>query len=353
MPEAVSAVNIDGSYGEGGGALVRMALAMAAATHQPVYIENIRAGSRFPGLDAEDLTLANALATLTDAVLDYAELGTGRLLFRPQRPVQALNGSLHTLRSASGRGSNACVLASILIPLLATARRYSTVKIDGETYGTNCLSFDALRQSTLRAFQRFGIYAYPTQREAGFGRDSQGEIEIDVEPCALQPAELTEKGALQRCGGTVAAAGVNPATLERARNHLTRLAQNVGIPLDIEVEVHEARSSGFFVTLWAEYESAMGSGGAMGARGLRAETVAHTAFDELYQWVRNPSALDPYLADQVLLPALLAPGETRFTVTRLTPRFLTMVWVVKQFLPIHITVRGAADGPGTVSIRRA
>jgi RNA 3'-terminal phosphate cyclase (ATP) len=80
--------------------------------------------------------------------------------------------------------------------------------------------------------------------------------------------------------------------------------------------------------------------------------LAQSAFEELRDWMSSPSNMDPYLADQMLLPLVFAEGESSFSVSRLTSRFLTGAWVVKQFVPIHITIRGAENGPGTVTIRK-
>jgi len=90
----------------------------------------------------------------------------------------------------------------------------------------------------------------------------------------------------------------------------------------------------------------------MGARGMRAESLAQAAFEETFSWMSGNSTVDPFLADQLLLPLVLAEGESTFTVSRLTSRFLTCAWVVKQFAPIHITIRGSENGPGTITIRR-
>jgi RNA 3'-terminal phosphate cyclase (ATP) len=81
--------------------------------------------------------------------------------------------------------------------------------------------------------------------------------------------------------------------------------------------------------------------------------LAQGAFEELFAWLRSDATVDPYLTDHLLLPAVLAEEPSTWKVSRLTKRFLTMVWVVKQFTPIHITVRGTEDGPGTVTIRRS
>ena len=90
----------------------------------------------------------------------------------------------------------------------------------------------------------------------------------------------------------------------------------------------------------------------MGTRGLRMEHLVQNSFESLLRWMATDATVDPYLADQLLLPACFAEEPSVFKTPRLTKRFLTGVWVVKQFLPIHITVKGKEDGPGTVSIRR-
>jgi RNA 3'-terminal phosphate cyclase len=90
----------------------------------------------------------------------------------------------------------------------------------------------------------------------------------------------------------------------------------------------------------------------MGARGIRVEALAQTAFTQLIDWMSSDATVDPFLCDQILLAAVLAEGETIFKVSRLTQRFLTTAWVVKQFTPIHITIRGNEDGPGRVTVRR-
>src|SRR5580658_6051255 len=99
MPKSSALVVIDGSYGEGGGALVRTALCMAAITQQGVRIENIRAGTRFTGIDSEDLTLLSALKTVTAGEAVGASLGSTMLSFLPSRWPRGLTGALDAVRT--------------------------------------------------------------------------------------------------------------------------------------------------------------------------------------------------------------------------------------------------------------
>jgi hypothetical protein len=58
---------IDGSYGEGGGQILRSTLSLAVITRRPVRIESIRANRKKPGLAAQHLTSVQAAAMLCDA----------------------------------------------------------------------------------------------------------------------------------------------------------------------------------------------------------------------------------------------------------------------------------------------
>src|SRR5713101_233453 len=76
-------ITIDGSIGEGGGQILRTALALSMTTGAPFCMEKIRAGRAKPGLLRQHLTAVKAAATISNAAVDGAELGAQRITFRP------------------------------------------------------------------------------------------------------------------------------------------------------------------------------------------------------------------------------------------------------------------------------
>jgi len=82
-------VNIDGSFGEGGGQVLRTSLALSAITGQPLHIYNIRAARSKPGLQAQHLTSVRAAAAICGAELEGAAMGSQSLVFRPAHLPQA------------------------------------------------------------------------------------------------------------------------------------------------------------------------------------------------------------------------------------------------------------------------
>jgi RNA 3'-terminal phosphate cyclase (ATP) len=76
-------LTIDGSYGEGGGQVLRSSLAMSLVTGRPFVIENIRAGRKKPGLMRQHLTAVGAATKISHAEVTGDAIGSARLEFRP------------------------------------------------------------------------------------------------------------------------------------------------------------------------------------------------------------------------------------------------------------------------------
>jgi RNA 3'-terminal phosphate cyclase (ATP) len=348
-----SPIIIDGSHGEGGGSLVRTCLVMSTLTQQPVRIEGVRSGTKYPGLDYEDVVLMRALARSCSAELTGAEVGSNALSFLPTRRPRGLNDNLDLPEDeALRRGASAPVVLNSLVPVLAKTGMYSHVTLSGETYGQRSLGFDYFQNVTCAALQKMGLYCYPDQELAGFGRESRGRVAMDVEPSAIQPLNWSNRGRLVGCRALVTTAELPVTVSERGVGHLQKLAQHAKIPMDVETNPVDSRSAGAFVTIWAVCENGMGGSTAMGQRGLRIESLVQSAFEDVLDWLTGDATVDPYLADQLLITACLADGESVFRTSRLTARLLTSIWVIKQFLPIHITVRGTENQPGMVTVKR-
>jgi RNA 3'-terminal phosphate cyclase (ATP) len=353
MANLGSPIVLDGSHGEGGGALFRTALAMAALTQQPLRVTSVRGGTKFPGLNAEDLTILGILAESCSAETVGASLGSFEVSFLPTRRPRAVTiESSMPPKTMLGMPSAPVVLSSALA-VLARTGSYSSLTIEGETHGNGVLSYDYFAGVTLAAHRRMGLYAFPDLLKAGYGRGSHGSVSLEVEPSVLQGLDWTNRGRFIRAQAVVTVSDLDAKVSERAVQHLARLAHNVKLDLDIEENQPAAEQPGAFITLWAEFENGMGGATAMGQRGVRMEAIAQTAFDQFWQWFESKAAVDSFLSDQVLLAAVMAEGDSAFEVHKLTKRFVTIVWVIKQFLPIRITVKGQESERGLVTIKKS
>ena len=76
-------IEIDGTFGEGGGQILRTSLSLAAITGQAVHFVNIRAKRRKPGLMRQHLACVKATTEITSGNVSGAELNSQELTFEP------------------------------------------------------------------------------------------------------------------------------------------------------------------------------------------------------------------------------------------------------------------------------
>jgi RNA 3'-terminal phosphate cyclase (ATP) len=92
---------------------------------------------------------------------------------------------------------------------------------------------------------------------------------------------------------------------------------------------------------------------ALGARGKSAERVADEAVDELNEFLGTDGCVDPYLADQLVLPLALVPGISEVRTSRITQHLTTNAETVKMFLPVQVEFEGKMGEPGLVRLMPA
>jgi RNA 3'-terminal phosphate cyclase (ATP) len=155
-------LTIDGSLGKGGGQILRTALALATVTGKPFRIEKIRAGRPKPGLLRQHLTAVKAAATISDAIVTGAELGSGALTFTP--------GHLRAgeFAFAVGTAGSATLVLQTILPALLTAPAPSTLVLEGGTHNPAAPPFDFLVKSFLPLINRMGPTVTAELERPGF-----------------------------------------------------------------------------------------------------------------------------------------------------------------------------------------
>ena len=163
-------ITIDGSQGEGGGQILRTALALAAITGTPVRVERIRARRPKPGLQRQHLVALQAAARVCNGHLQGAELNSREITFTPQAPVSGTY--VFDIGSA---GSTTLVLQTVL-PILLCADGPSSVGIRGGTHNSMAPPVEFLQESFLPVLHRIGVSATLDLERHGFYPAGGGSI---------------------------------------------------------------------------------------------------------------------------------------------------------------------------------
>jgi RNA 3'-terminal phosphate cyclase (ATP) len=349
MPEKLV---IDGSYGEGGGQILRTALALAAVTGRAIQIEKIRAGRKSPGLAAQHLTGVRAAAGVCNARVTGDEPGSQTLTFVPGSLPQAGDYVFDVAEAREGgsAGATSLVLQTILLPL-ALAKGNSTVTIRGGTHVAWSPPFDYVRDVWLPALARMGLSATLELVTWGWYPLGQGEMRGTIQGLGtgLKPSPLTlvERGALRRAWGRAVAANLPSHIPQRMADRARSLLAEAGVDARIEPLRVRAACAGAGIFLTAEYDHVRAGFNALGAKGKPSEAVAEEAVAALLAHRDSGAALDQHLADQLVLPLALAGGESRFSVEQVTRHLVTNAWVVEQFGLARVSIEGHQVGVTT------
>jgi len=349
-------LELDGSYGEGGGQILRTALTAAALTGRSLEIHSIRAGRPKPGLAAQHLTAVRAAGALCQAVIEGDSLGSQRLRFAPQAPVRPGNYrfDVAAAREGGSAGAASLVLQTVVLPL-ALADGTSDVTVRGGTHMAWSPSFDYLSEVWGAVLARLGFAIGFELHAFGWYPVGQGEIRATIAGAApgrrrLHPVDLLEPGPLVRVTGRALAANLPAHISQRMADRARALLTEQGVESHIRPERVRAACPGAGIFLTAEYANLRCGFSALGAVGKPAEAVAEEAAQAVLRHRASGAALDLHLGDQLLLPLALTEGPSRFTVEQVTLHLETNAWVIESFELARIRIETEASGIGRVTV---
>ena len=362
----MSLLRIDGSFGEGGGQVLRTSLTLSALTGIPFEIFNIRARRKSPGLRPQHLQAVTALAKICQARLDGAEVGSSTITFRPGT---ILHGDYRFEIGTAGSAS--LVLQTLFLPL-SRATKPSRVEIIGGTHVPWSPCFHYLTLQWLEYLRRLGLEVagpLPTKvagppptlemPRAGFYPRGGGSLIANIRPGGvIKPFVLEDRGRLVSVRGISAVGNLPISIAERQKAQAEkRLAQFGSNSRDralalSEIELLEmpAVGKGTMLLLMGEFENSRCCYYGLGEIGKRAEKVADEACDALFEFMQTDGVFDEHLADQIVLPLALARGTSRFITPKITTHLLTNLEVIKKFLPVEAEVTDLREKGGVIKL---
>lgn len=342
-------LRIDGSYGEGGGQILRTALALSVLLGRAVRIERIRAKRPQPGLRPQHLVSVRSAAQVSDAEVEGDAIGSQTLTFAPRHPAAA--GAYHfdvgATEAGGSAGSVSLVFQTLFVPL-AHADGVSTLTLVGGTHVAWSPPVHYLSEVFLPTVAPLGLRADLDIERWGWYPRGGGLVRASIPPRAT-PGEadtltLEERGRLQRIWGISAASNLPDHIIERQRLQALEALRKAGLKAEIEQVRAPSVGPGTVVFLVAEYENALAGFTAYGALRKPAEKVADEAVRALVKFHRSKAAVEPHLADQLLLPIASAGVEASFVTSEATQHLMTNAWVIEQFLGPLVEMEPAEHG---------
>ncbi|HSU72898.1 MAG TPA: RNA 3'-terminal phosphate cyclase [Candidatus Binatia bacterium] len=348
-------LTIDGSQGEGGGQVLRTALALSALTGTPFRIENIRAGREKSGLRPQHVAAAKAVAQLCQGTVDGAEENSQTLTFYPR----TIKGGTLELDIGTA-GSVTLLLQSLLLPALF-ADKPSRITITGGTDVPFAMPVDYFAEVLVPQLRSWAEKLEVKVLRRGYVPAGQGKVEVFVKPKLkrssypsfdafaqaireqVRPFELTNQDTL------VFIRGVSHASRDLEKDRVAERQADAAHAFGkadcrIRSEYSDSTSTGSGLTLWAVYsphaddirDSVRLGADALGQKGFPAENVGKTAAKRLQDAMNAGAPVDAYLADNLIPFLALAGGVIR--AEKVTAHTRTNIEVVHQFLETTVRI---------------
>lgn len=354
-------IKIDGAHGEGGGQIVRTALALSTITQKPFSITDIRKGRSQPGLKMQHLFGIKALEALCGAASVGAELGATSLDFTPalikERTVDIDIGTA---------GSITLLLQGVLLPCLF-AKRPVKLSITGGTDVAWSMPIDFFKDIYVPHLQKVAGVQVSLQKR-GYYPKGQGRVEVLVVPkfsldvtslklelqkeikdddgesiqIKIPTIQLLRQGELQNINGISHASESlqKNDVAERQSLAATSRLKKLGVNVSIQTEYCETPSAGSGITLWAQYATLYDEidernpvrigADQLGEKTVRAEVIGESAAKKLLAQMESGAPVDAHMADN-LIPLLgLLGGEMR--VSEVTEHVKSNIYVTELFL---------------------
>jgi RNA 3'-terminal phosphate cyclase (ATP) len=324
-------LTLDGSFGEGGGQILRSALALSLITKKGFCVENIRANRKNPGLRRQHATAVRAAGRIGSARLEGAKEGSKRLVFEPQ---QILPG--HYRFTMGTAGSTTLVLQTIIPPLIQ-ASGPSTILLEGGTHNPMAPPFGFIDRVFLPLLRRMGAKVEAELEKPGFYPKGGGKLRIQIDPVPeLRRLDLMTRGDIIRTQATAIVSNLPRAIANRELNVCRRklsLKTN-----DLIIEELDSKGPGNVIYLEVESERLTELFVGFGEKRVKAETVADNVIKKCQRYLAaDDIPVGEHLADQLLIPLALAGGGS-FKTFPLSAHTTTNIHTIKKFLDVEIHV---------------
>lgn len=337
-------ITIDGSFGEGGGQILRTCLSLSLVTGKPVHIKNIRAGRKKPGLLQQHLTAVNAAVTISRAECRGADPGSRELFFRPGKIIPG------KYRFSVGTAGSATLVLQTILPALITGTRESIVTLEGGTHNPFAPPFDFLKSVFLKIINTMGPGVTPSIEQYGFYPAGGGRFTVHINPGQkLKQVILIKRGKIKNIQVRAISSHL---PMRIVKKEVEIILERLGLNKESGI-AEEVKSPGpgnaVMILVESEYISAMFT--AFGRKGLPLEKVSGDVLRQAERYLWNTTPVGVYLADQLLIPMALAGGGRYRTLTP-SSHTKTNCEVIKRFLDVDIGLTKIEKDVWDISVTR-
>ena len=338
-------LEIDGSFGEGGGAILRLSAAFSILFNRDIRIINIRANRSKSGLRMQHLLGLTTLAAITNSKLSKCEVGTKEITF--------LSNGDNLKDYFEINVNTAANIGLLLQPIQIACLKYhqpeeiSLTINGGGTFGRWAPSLSYLSNVTYPIYAQAGLNIVLTLVRHGFypkgGAKALCSLHLPKKP--LKPINLTRLGKITKIQGEIiitSQLGKGGANIGRRIQDTIRheIMQILGIESNIKIQHVNSLSPGVGLCLWASSDrgAIISTGTILGEKQISSEKLGQTAAHIIIKYIENEIPVDNYLSDQLIPLMAYIKGNSKIRVLEITSHTKTNLKLIELFTNRNYTI---------------
>lgn len=334
---------LDGDMGEGGGQVLRTALALSVCKQIPFRIINIRARRQKPGLQPQHLAAVQAAARISQATVEDAVIGSQSLRFQPHGIYPG------DYQFNIGTAGSVTLLVQTILPALMLANAPSSLRVEGGTHNPLSPPFDFFARAYCPLLTRMGAHISTTLERPGFFPKGGGIMHVALGATdKLQALRLLQRGDLQQLSAQILLAHLPEHIALRERNTLCQALALTEADVSIRHE-NAAFGPGNAVSVFVDSEHVTEVFSGFGQRGVPAENVAADVVAQVNDYLQADVPVGRHLADQLLLPLALA-GAGEFLTQEPSLHTTTNMEVIRLFTGMRFTSEASKNRHWRIAI---
>ena len=329
-------LEIDGSYGEGGGQILRNAVALSALTNIPISIKNIRANRPNPGIKPQHYIAIKSIKELCNGKVKGLTIDSKELEFTPGNFV---SGKFKF--DIATAGSIPLVFQTCILACAKTTEKI-TVFIKGGTDVKWAPSYDYFQNVYLSIIKKTGFVVDSKLYKRGYYPKGGGEAEIIINPIEkLKPIKFEENQIFSEVNGTIFISNLPEEIATRIKHAAIQTLLKQNLKAQINVDKSESLSTGVGITLWTKSNDTILGSSYLGERGILSEEVGKSAAQNLLKEILAESNLDIYAFDQILPYLIFSKGNEKISckLRDISNHSKTNVWLLQKFFNIKFEIK--------------
>ncbi len=332
---------LDCSIGEGGGSIVRIAVALAAAKNIELELVNIRAKRSNPGLRAQHIEAINAISQLSGISVKGLQIGSSFLETSKNRKKQQ-----EAKVRISTAGSVSLVMQAVLYYSLLENKKLMLKVEGGATHGKWAPSIEYTEYVTHKLLQQMRKDLMIEIKQYGFYPKGGANCEIVYGSHeTLSPLDLTERGELEE----VRVFSIASDYLQKrkvAERQFQSFVNNIDINVDIMSNVKYVKSlcPGTGLTVINRYSTGALKGCFVpGEKHLSAEKVGGLCSNMWKESKDSLAVVDKYATDQLIVPMAIVNGKSEITTSQITNHTKTNISLIQKLTNSIIEINKQKD----------